>query len=114
MGYIGSSARDLASFLHAHLDADPSVAASAAQVADSPVVATGWDVVLETDAGLGWFLDHLDGHRVVSHAGSLGHFTTHLIMVPDAGIGIAVATTRAPSSPARTRASTTSASDCSG
>jgi CubicO group peptidase (beta-lactamase class C family) len=92
MGYIGLSARDLASFLHAHLDDDPSVAANAAQVADSPVVATGGDVTLEAHAGLGWFLDHLGGHRVVSHAGSLGHFTTHLIMVPDAGIGIAVAT----------------------
>jgi hypothetical protein len=38
-------------------------------------------------------VDELAGHRVVSHAGSLGHFTAHLIMVPEAdGLGIAVVT----------------------
>ena len=95
MGYIGSSARDLARFMYAHLEEPPGTAVpvGAASIAGEPVVATGWDVSLETGHGLGWFVDHLAGHPVVSHSGSLGHFTTHMIMVPGAdGLGIAVLT----------------------
>ncbi len=91
-GYLGSTIEDLARFLHAHLDDDPAlVPASATQLARDPVEPTGWDLPLESGQGLGWMVDELAGHRVVSHAGSLGHFTAHLIMVPDAdGLGIAV------------------------
>jgi hypothetical protein len=32
------------------------------------------------------------GHRIVSHAGSLGHFTAHVILVPDLEVGVAVLT----------------------
>lgn len=93
MGYIGSTAEDLSRFLHAHLDGHPSdaVPASAGEIADDRVLSTGWDLPLEANHGLGWFVDDLAGHRVVSHAGSLGHFNAHLIMVPEAdGLGIAV------------------------
>lgn len=81
-GYLGSTIEDLARFLHAYLDGDPAlVPASSAQLARDPVEPTGWDLPLESGQGLGWMVDELAGHRVVSHAGSLGHFTAHLIMV---------------------------------
>lgn len=93
-GYLGSTAEDLATFLHAHLDGGSSlVPATADQLAEDPIEATGWDLPLERGQGLGWMVDELGDHRVVSHAGSLGHVTTHLIMAPDAdGLGIAVST----------------------
>lgn len=93
-GYIGSSARDLARFMQAHLADDAGlVPASAGQVAQEPVLPTGWDIPLEAGQGLGWMVDELAGLKVVSHAGSLPHFTAHLIMVPDADrLGIAVLT----------------------
>lgn len=70
-----------------------SVPVGAAGIAGEPIVPTPWDVPLETSHGLGWFVDDLAGHPVISHSGSLGHFTTHLIMVPGAdGLGIAVLT----------------------
>ena len=95
MGYIGSSAQDLARFLHAHLaeQDSPSVPMSAAVIAEQLVVPTRWDIPFEANYGLGWFVDNLNGQPVVSHSGSLGDFTTHLIMVPGAnGLGIAVLT----------------------
>jgi hypothetical protein len=92
-GYIGSSARDLSRFLHAHLNDSPMVPASATRLAGEKTVPTGWDVPLEAGQGLGWMVDDLGGLKVVSHAGSLPHFSSHLIMVPDAsGLGIAVLT----------------------
>lgn len=93
-GYLGSTAADLATFLHAHVDEDsPGIPRSAEQIASGPTVPSGWDLPLEANQGLGWMVDEVAGHPVVSHAGSLGHFTTHLIMVPDAdGLAIAVAT----------------------
>jgi CubicO group peptidase (beta-lactamase class C family) len=93
-GYLGSTIDDLSRFLHAYLDGDPAlVPASATQLARDPVEPTGWNLPLESGQGLGWMVDELAGQRVVSHAGSLGHFTAHLIMVPDAdGLGIAVVT----------------------
>ncbi|WP_169786823.1 serine hydrolase domain-containing protein [Nitriliruptor alkaliphilus] len=94
MGYVGSTARDMARFALAHLaeEPGPGVAAVAAEVAGRPVVPTGWDVPLETAHGLGWFVDELGGHQVVSHAGSLGDVTAHLVLVPDADLGVVVLT----------------------
>jgi CubicO group peptidase (beta-lactamase class C family) len=93
-GYLGSTAADLATFLQAHFDGDsPTIPRTATQIADAPTVPSGWDVPLEANQGLGWMVDEHAGHQIVSHAGSLGHFTTHLIMVPGADdLGIAVAT----------------------
>jgi CubicO group peptidase (beta-lactamase class C family) len=94
-GYLGSSAQDLARFLHAHLDhpAPDVIPTGAAGIAAEPTLPTGWDMPLEATQGRGWMVDEIDGHAVVSHAGSLGHVTGHLIMVPDAdGLGIAVVT----------------------
>ncbi|MFA9429482.1 serine hydrolase domain-containing protein [Egicoccus sp. AB-alg2] len=93
-GYLGSTAADLATFLQAHFDGEsPAIPRSAAQIADGPTMPSGWDLPLEANQGLGWMVDELAGHQVVSHAGSLGHFTTHLILVPGADdLGIAVAT----------------------
>jgi CubicO group peptidase (beta-lactamase class C family) len=90
MGYVGSTAADLASFLQAHLDGDPAVPASAAQIAERRVVPTGWDIPAEGGYGLGWFVDELGGEQIVSHSGSLAHFTAHLVMAPDADLGVAV------------------------
>lgn len=93
-GYLGSTVADLAAFLHAHLGGDsPAIPRNAAQIANGPTVPSGWDLPLEASQGPGWMVDELAGERVVSHAGSLGNFTTHLIMIPGAdGLGIAVAT----------------------
>jgi CubicO group peptidase (beta-lactamase class C family) len=93
-GYLGSTAADLATFLQAHFDGDsPAIPRHAAQIADAPTVSSGWDLPLEANQGLGWMVDEHAGHQVVSHAGSLGHFTTHLILIPGAeDLGIAVAT----------------------
>ena len=90
MGYVGSTADDLASFLQAHLEGDPAVPASAAEIADRRVVPTGWDIPAEGGYGLGWFVDDLGGEQIVSHSGSLAHFTAHLLMAPDADLGVAV------------------------
>jgi CubicO group peptidase (beta-lactamase class C family) len=44
-GYLGSTAEDLARFLHAHLGPEPSlVPADAAQLAREPAEPTGWDI----------------------------------------------------------------------
>ncbi len=90
MGYIGSTARDLAAFVRAHLDGHPSVPATADRIAQERVVPTDWDLPLEGGYGLGWFVDEHAGRQVVSHSGSLGHFTAHLIMVPEERLGVAV------------------------
>ncbi|WP_153392659.1 serine hydrolase domain-containing protein [Ornithinicoccus halotolerans] len=94
MGYIGSSAHDLARFLQAHLghhDGPGVIPATAAEMAAGPVADTGWDFPLEGGYGLGWFVDDLGGEPVVSHSGSLGHFTAHLVMAPGADdLGVAV------------------------
>lgn len=90
MGYVGSTARDLAPFLQAHLDGHPSVLTTAEEVAEQRVVDTGWDIPAERGYGLGWFVDELGGERVVSHSGSLAHFTAHLLMAPDEDLGVAV------------------------
>jgi CubicO group peptidase (beta-lactamase class C family) len=93
MGYIGSTAKDLAAFMQAYLDGHPAIPADASQLADGPVHVTGWDVPLEGGYGRGWFVDELAGHAVVGHTGSLGHFTAHILLVPTAGdLGIAVLT----------------------
>ncbi len=91
MGYIGSTARDLARFMQAHLDGHPAIPATAAEIATGTVVPTGWTTTLDAGYGHGWFTDELAGTPVVSHPGSLGHFTAHVLLAPDAdGLGIAV------------------------
>jgi CubicO group peptidase (beta-lactamase class C family) len=93
MGYMGSTGRDLAAYLHAHLGDEQvdALPVRAVDVLARPAIPTGWDVMLESHIADGWFVDELGGFRTVSHAGSLGNFTAHLVMVPDAdGLGIAV------------------------
>ena len=93
MGYIGSTAADLAAFMQAHLDGHPAVPVTATQIADRSVTPTGWDTPLDAGYGRGWFVDELAGERVVSHTGSLGHFTAHVLLVPGADdLGVAVLT----------------------
>lgn len=93
MGYMGSTARDLAAFLHAQLgpESHQGLPVRAPHVVDRPAIPTGWEIPLETAIADGWFLDVVGGHKTVSHAGSLGDYTAHVIMVPGAdGLGIAV------------------------
>lgn len=90
MGYIASSAADLAVFLQAHLQGHPAIPATAADIASGPVTPTGWTTPLDAGYGRGWFVDQVADTPVVSHPGSLGHFTAHLVLAPDAGLGIAV------------------------
>lgn len=93
MGYIGSTASDLTAFMRAHLSGHAAVPATAGDIADGMVVETGWDTPLDGGYGRGWFVDRLAGRDVVSHTGSLGHFTTHVLMVPGADdLGVAVLT----------------------
>lgn len=92
-GYIGSTARDLATFMQAHLAGEPAevMPFTAGEIAERPVTPTGWDVPLEAAHSTGWFVDEFGGEPVVSHAGSLGHFAAHLIFAPEADqLGIAV------------------------
>ena len=94
-GYIGSTARDLAGFMEAHLDGEPAdvMPFTAAKISGRSATDTGWDVPLESAHSTGWFVDEFEGKKVVSHAGSLGHFTTHVILAPEADqLGIAVLT----------------------
>lgn len=94
-GYIGSTAGDLADFMQAHLGGEPAdvMPFTAEDISDRPAGPTGWDVPLEGGHSTGWFADEFGGERVVSHAGSLGHFTAHVILAPEADqLGIAVLT----------------------
>ncbi len=92
-GYMGSTARDLARFMSAELDGSPALPLTVSDVAARPPNPTGWDIPLERGVNRGWFIDEVAGFRTVSHAGSLGDFTSHVILVPGAdGLGIAVAT----------------------
>jgi len=92
MSYIVSSASDLAKFMQAHLDGHPAIPATAADIISGTVVPTGWgDTPLDAGHGHGWFIDEVAGAPVASHPGSLGHFTAHILLAPDAdGLGIAV------------------------
>jgi CubicO group peptidase (beta-lactamase class C family) len=91
MGYVASTARDLVRFMQAHLDGHPAIPATAGEIAAGPVVSTGWTTTLDAGYGRGWFVDELAGTTVVSHPGSLGHFTAHVLLAPDAdGLGVAV------------------------
>lgn len=91
MGYIASTASDLAKFMQAHLDGHPAIPATAAEIAAGGVSSTGWSTTLDAGYGHGWFVDELADTPVVSHPGSLGHFTAHLLLAPEAdGLGIAV------------------------
>lgn len=91
-GYIGSTARDLARFMEAHLEGEPAdvMPYSAIDVLEGPVIDTGWDIPLEGGHGTGWFVDEFEGVSTVSHAGSLGHFTAHVVLAPEEGLGVAV------------------------
>ncbi len=92
MGYMGSTARDMASFLEAQLGSPPAALPfTVGDVAEEESRSTGWDVPLEAGIARGWFTDEVAGHRTVSHAGSLGDYAAHLITIPHAdGLGIAV------------------------
>jgi CubicO group peptidase (beta-lactamase class C family) len=91
MGYIASTAHDLARFMQAHIDGHPALPATATDIANGPVEPTGWTTTLDAGYGHGWFVDELGDTTVVSHPGSLGHFTAHVLLVPDAdGLGVAV------------------------
>ena len=91
MGYIASTASDLARFMQAHLEGHPAIPASAAEIAGGTVVPTEWTTTLDAGYRHGWFVDELAGTPVVSHPGSLGHFTAHVLLAPEAdGLGVAV------------------------
>lgn len=92
MGYIASTAGDLTKFMQAHLQGHPAIPATAAEIASGPVAPTGWTTTLDAGYGHGWFVDEIAGTPVVSHPGSLGHFTGHVLLAPDAGLGVAVVT----------------------
>jgi CubicO group peptidase (beta-lactamase class C family) len=61
MGYIASSASDLATFMQAHLDGHPAIPATANDIINGTMVPTGWDTPLDAGYGHGWFLDELAG-----------------------------------------------------
>jgi CubicO group peptidase (beta-lactamase class C family) len=91
MGYIASTASDLAKFMQAHLESHPTIPASATDIISDTVAPTGWDTPLDAGYGHGWFIDERAGTPVASHPGSLGHFTAHILLAPDAdGLGIVV------------------------
>lgn len=92
MGYIASTAADLTKFMQAHLQGHPAIPATAAEIVGATVTPTGWTTTLDAGYGHGWFVDEIAGTPVISHPGSLGHFTGHVLLAPDAGLGVAVVT----------------------
>jgi CubicO group peptidase (beta-lactamase class C family) len=91
MGYIVSTASDLVKFMQAHLDGHPTIPATAADIANDTVTPTGWTTPLDAGYGHGWFVDEIAGRPIVSHPGSLGHFTAHILLAPGPDdLGIAV------------------------
>jgi CubicO group peptidase (beta-lactamase class C family) len=94
-GYMGSTARDLATLMAAELGpaSIDDLPVRATDVAARPATPTNWDIPLERNVTSGWFMDELGGQKTVSHTGSLGDFTTHVILVPGTDrLGIAVQT----------------------
>lgn len=92
MGYVASTAGDLARFMQAHLQGHPAIPTTAAEISTGTVTPTGWTTTLDAGYGHGWFVDDIAGTRVVSHPGSLGHFTGHVLLAPEDGVGVAVVT----------------------
>ena len=91
MGYIASTASDMTKLMLAHLEGHPAIPASAAEIAAGPVIPTEWTTTLDAGYSHGWFVDELAGTPVVSHPGSLGHFTAQILLAPEAdGLGVAV------------------------
>ena len=92
MGYIGSTAADLSAFLQAHLGTDHEQVLSAQlrTLAHRPVVA---ETGMQAGYGMGWFVGELAERPTINHGGELGHFTSHIELVPDEdGLGVAVMT----------------------
>lgn len=92
MGYIASTTADLAKFMQAHLEGHPAIPETADEIVRGTVTPTGWTTTLDAGYGHGWFVDEIAGTPVVSHPGSLGHFTGHVLMAPEEGLGVAVVT----------------------
>ncbi|MEK3835770.1 MULTISPECIES: serine hydrolase domain-containing protein [unclassified Paenibacillus] len=57
----------------------------------NPTMATGWGPEHEA-VGLGWFLGHYNGSRILSHSGWDTGFLSELILLPDENLGISVMT----------------------
>jgi CubicO group peptidase (beta-lactamase class C family) len=88
-GGVCSSARDMARYAAAALDAVNSPLLSAGGLAQMQTAAfsfgsTGWGY------GCGWDVFWNEGRRVVCHSGGLPGFNTYLLLVPDARLGVVV------------------------
>lgn len=91
-GGVYSTAQDMTRFLLAHLDAGR----SAAQPILSPAAFTAMHTLTRRNhpgiAGLGvqFFIDDINGQRVLSHGCGLPGFTSYLVMLPERNVGMFV------------------------
>lgn len=96
MGYIASSAEDLTRFMQAHLGAahQDVVSPRLRTLSQRPATGdTGFDDPAQAGYGMGWFVGDIAGRPSISHSGELGHFTTHLNLLPEEDrLGVAVLT----------------------
>lgn len=100
-GAIWSSAAEMAQWMRLHLNEgawDGTSLLSPAQVAEMqrPVTVMPIDSTTRrmhptnqfTAYALGWRVQDLHGRRLVHHSGSINYTRTHLVMVPDEGLGV--------------------------
>lgn len=102
-GGLVSTARDLARWIEAHLergvlDGRRVLAAEVVELAQRPhaVQSTREQAFTYTGYGLGWATGEYDGDALVAHHGGFNGFQTHLSLLPERGIGVAVLTNATP------------------
>jgi CubicO group peptidase (beta-lactamase class C family) len=102
-GAVFSSAHDLARWLRLQLgrgefDGKRLIEAGTVREMHAPQTVMRADTVAERmfpgtnfrAYGLGWNLQDYDGHKIVHHSGTINYTRTHVAMVPDRNIGVAV------------------------
>lgn len=94
IGYLYSTANDLARYLRFHLNKDPEVlSADLVEEMQRPIhqVSEEWRFGSEVRSyGLAWFTDTYQGVKVVEHGGGQMAVRSLMTMVPELGLGVVV------------------------
>ena len=92
-GLISSTAADLLAFARTHLDGELLTAESLAQM-QAPQARVDAKFWISDTWGLGWARPVWDGHQLVGHDGSTIGQQAHLMLLPSAGLAVALLTNR--------------------